>query len=163
SADEAGKVAEALLGKPLVTIQTGPAGQVVRRVLVEEGCEIARELYLGIVLDRAAARPVLMVASEGGGEIEKVAAQTPEKILKEHFDPHVGLYPYQARKLCGQLGLAAGTVKSADGFMRGLCKAFMKYDCSLLEVNPLVVTKSGGLLALDAKMTFDDNAMFRHQ
>ena len=163
SADEAFDVASRLLGKTLVTIQTGSEGKVVNKVFVEEGCEIARELYLGIVLDRAAAKPVLMVSSEGGVEIEKVAAETPEKIFKEHFMPAVGLMPFQVRKLAQALGLKGNSVRSAEKFMRALCKVFVDYDCSLVEINPLVVTKAGDLVALDAKITFDDNAQFRHK
>lgn len=163
SADEAAKVAKGLLGKSLVTIQTGPEGKTVNQVFVEEGCRIARELYLGIVLDRAAAKPVLMCSSEGGVEIEKVAAETPEKIFKEHFDPHAGLYGYQVRKLCQKLGIKGASVGSAEKFMKTLCRAYVQYDCSLVEVNPLVVTEAGELVALDAKIAFDDNAMFRHK
>ena len=163
SADEAAKVAKGLLGKKLVTIQTGPEGKTVNQVFVEEGCKIARELYLGIVLDRAAAKPVLMVSSEGGVEIEKVAAETPEKIFKEHFDPHAGLYGYQVRKLCQKLGIKGASVGSAEKFMKTLCRAYVQYDCSLVEINPLVVTEAGELVALDAKIAFDDNAMFRHK
>ncbi len=163
SADETRRVADNLLGKKLVTIQTGPAGKTINQVLVEEGCDIARELYLGIVLDRAAALPVLMVSSEGGVEIEKVAAETPDKIFKAHFDPHFGLQSYQVRNLCKKLGLASSSVRSADKFMRGLCKLYVGLDCSLAEINPLVVTGAGDLLALDAKITFDDNASFRHK
>lgn len=162
SADEAKQVASRLLGNKLVTIQTGPEGQTVNQVFVEEGCDIQRELYLGIVLDRAAAKPVLMVSSEGGVEIEKVAAETPEKIFKEHFDPAAGLQSFQVRKLCQKLGLTGPTVRSAEKFMKGLCRAFVQYDCSLAEINPLVVTGAGEMVALDAKMTFDDNALFRH-
>ncbi len=162
SADEAREVAANLLGNKLVTLQTGPEGKTVNQVYVEAGCEIARELYLGIVLDRAAAKPVLMVSTEGGVEIEKVAAETPELIHKVHFDPAVGLPSFQIRKLCWKLGLTGATVRSADKFMKALCRLFVNYDCSLLEINPLVVTKSGELVALDSKMTFDDNAMFRH-
>jgi succinyl-CoA synthetase beta subunit len=162
SADEAAQVAQALLGNRLVTIQTGPEGQVVRQVLVEQGCRIARELYLGIVLDRAAALPVMMVSTEGGVEIEKVAAETPELIHKEHFDPCQGLHAFQIRKLAARLGLTGATVRSADKFMKALCRLFAQQDCSLVEINPLVVTEDGELLALDAKMTFDDNALFRH-
>ena len=162
SREEATRVAGNLLGGKLVTIQTGPEGQTVRRVLVEEGCNIARELYLGIVLDRAAARPVLMVSSEGGVEIEKVASETPELIHKAYFDPSVGLESYQVRKLCAKLGLAGASLKNADRFMKALCQLFVKFDCSLMEINPLVVTDSGELLALDAKVNFDDNALFRH-
>ena len=163
SADEAAQVARNLLGQPLVTIQTGPEGQVVRQVLVEEGCDIARELYLGIVVDRSTAGPVLMVSSEGGVNIEEVAAETPELIYKERFDPAYGLQSFQARKLCAKLGLKGATVRSAEKFMRGLCKVFVANDCSLAEINPLVVTGGGEMLALDAKMTFDDNALFRHK
>ena len=163
SAAEAGEVAGRLLGGTLVTIQTGEAGQTVRQVLVEEGCDIARELYLGIVLDRAKAMPVLMTSQEGGVEIEKVAAETPEKIFKEHFDPHVGIESYQVRKLAQQLGLSGSSVRSADKFIKLLCRVFVDKDCSLAEINPLVVTGEGELLALDAKMTFDDNALFRHK
>lgn len=162
SADEAMHVASRLLGKRLVTLQTGDAGQTVNQVLVEEGCDIARELYLGIVMDRAAARPVLMVSSEGGVEIETVAAETPEKIFKEHFDPHVGLHGYQVRKLCARLDLTGSTVRGADRFFRGLCRVFAQYDCSMAEINPLVVTGAEDLIALDAKISFDDNALFRH-
>jgi succinyl-CoA synthetase beta subunit len=163
SADEAKTVAEQLIGKRLVTIQTGPVGKTVNRVLVEEGCDIARELYLGIVLDRAVAMPVLMVSCEGGVEIEKVAAETPQKIFKEHFDPHFGLQSYQVRKLCKKLGIESKSVRSADKFMRSLCKLFVELDCSLVEINPLVVTGDGKLLALDAKINFDDNGLFRHK
>jgi succinyl-CoA synthetase beta subunit len=162
SADEAAAVAGALLGKALVTIQTGPAGQTVRQVLVEEGCDIARELYLGIVVDRASSGPVLMVSSEGGMNIEDVAAKTPELIFKESFSPDAGLQSYQVRKLSKKLGLAAASAKSADKFMKSLCRLFVANDCSLTEINPLVVTGAGELLALDAKMTFDDNALMRH-
>jgi succinyl-CoA synthetase beta subunit len=162
SGEEAAQVAGNLLGKELVTIQTGPAGKQVNRVLVEEGCDIARELYLGIVVDRMASQPVLMVSSEGGMEIEEVAANTPELIHKEHFDSDRGLQSFQVRKLCWRLGLSGPTVRSADRFMRDLCRVFVDMDCALMEINPLVVTGAGDLLALDAKMTFDDNALFRH-
>jgi succinyl-CoA synthetase beta subunit len=163
TAEEAAKVAGALVGQPLVTIQTGPEGQTVRQVLVEEGCDIARELYLGIVIDRAAAKPVLMVSSEGGVNIEEVAAKTPHLIYKEHFDPAAGLQSYQARKLCARLGLKGTSVRSAEKLMKALCRVFVEKDCSLAEINPLVVQGNGELLALDAKMNFDDNAMFRHK
>ena len=162
SKNEASQVAGNLLGNRLVTIQTGPEGQTVKQVLVEEGCEIDRELYLGIVLDRAEKLPVLMVSTEGGMDIEKVASETPELIFKEHFDPHVGLLSYQVRKLCRRLSLTGGAVRSADRFMKALCKLFFDLDCSLVEINPLMVTKAGDLLALDAKISFDDNALFRH-
>jgi succinyl-CoA synthetase beta subunit len=163
SAKEAAQVAGNLLGQSLVTLQTGPEGQTVRQVLVEEGCNIARELYLGIVVDRASKGPVLMVSSEGGMNIEDVAAHTPELIFREPFDVDAGLYPYQARKLAARLGLTGASVRSAESFMRGLCRVFVAADCSLAEINPLVVTAAGDLLALDAKMTFDDNALFRHK
>ena len=163
SADDAATVARNLLDQPLVTIQTGPAGQTVRQVLVEEGCEIARELYLGIVVDRQTASPVLMVSSEGGMDIEEVAAHTPEKIFKDHFHPDHGLATFQARKLAAKLGLTGATsIRAAEKFMTALCRVFVNNDCSLTEINPLVVTPKGDLLALDAKMTFDDNALFRH-
>jgi succinyl-CoA synthetase beta subunit len=162
TAEEAATAAKRLLGHKLVTIQTGPDGQTVRRVLVEAGCEIARELYLGIVIDRASATPVLMASSAGGMNIEDVARETPELIFKESFDPDRGLQPYQVRKLASQLLLTGGSIRSADKFMRSLASLFVDLDCSLVEVNPLVVTKGGELLALDAKISFDDNALFRH-
>ena len=163
SADEAARVASNLLGQPLVTLQTGPDGQVVRQVLVEEGCDIARELYLGIVVDRSSHGPVLIASPEGGMNIEEVAAKTPELIFKEPFHPDSGLQSYQVRKLCKQLGLSGASLRSADKFMRDLCRVFVANDCSLVEINPLVVTGKGELLALDAKMSFDDNALFRHK
>jgi succinyl-CoA synthetase beta subunit len=162
SAAEAATVAGNLLGGLLVTIQTGPEGKTVQKVLVEEGCDIARELYLGIVVDRARSKPVLMVSSEGGVEIEKVAAETPDKIFYEPFDPHAGLDAFQARKLAARLQLKPESLRSAVQFMQGLCRVFVEKDCSLAEINPLVVTGAGELLALDAKMTFDDNALYRH-
>lgn len=163
SKEEAATVARNLIGKKLVTIQTGAEGKTVNQVFVEEGCKIARELYLGIVLDRAAAMPVLMVSSEGGVEIEKVAHETPHLIHKEHFDPHAGLYGYQVRKLCYHLGIKGASVGIAEKFMKTLCRAYVQYDCSMVEINPLVVTEAGELIALDAKIAFDDNAMFRHK
>lgn len=162
SRDEARNVAERLLGNKLVTIQTGPEGQTVRRVFVEAGCQIERELYLGIVLDRARSLPVVMASAEGGVEIEKVAAETPEKIFKEHFDPHVGLHSYQIRKLCQQLGISGKTVRSADRFLKALARVYFELDCSLMEINPLVITSEGDMVALDSKISFDDNALFRH-
>ncbi|MEZ6072173.1 MAG: ADP-forming succinate--CoA ligase subunit beta [Pirellulales bacterium] len=163
SADEARKAAENMLGRSLVTIQTGPEGQKVRQVLVEAGCDIARELYLGVVVDRAAGLPALMVSSEGGMNIEEVAANTPELIYTTHFHPDAGLQSYQVRKLAKLLGLEGPTVRAADGFMKALCRLFVDLDCSLAEINPLVVTGSGELIALDAKINFDDNALFRHK
>jgi succinyl-CoA synthetase beta subunit len=163
SAAEASGAAERILGKSLVTLQTGPVGQTVRQVLVEEGCSIARELYLGIVIDRAVAAPVIMASSEGGMNIEEVAARTPERIFKESFHPDEGLSAFQARKLAWKLGLrGGGSIRSAESFMRTLCRVFVQNDCSLVEINPLVATPSGSLLALDTKMSFDDNARFRH-
>ncbi len=159
---EAKAAAAGLLGKTLVTIQTGAEGKTVSRVLVEAGCDIARELYLGIVLDRAAAKPVLMVSTEGGVEIEKVAEETPELIHKEHFDPAFGLDAFQVRKLCKKLGIHGGAAKAAYQFMTAMCRFFVDYDCSLTEINPLVITSTGEMVALDAKITFDDNALFRH-
>ncbi|MBS0208336.1 MAG: ADP-forming succinate--CoA ligase subunit beta [Planctomycetes bacterium] len=163
SPDEAKQVAANLIGNELVTIQTGAAGQQVSQVLVEAGCKIARELYLGIVVDRGSKAPVLMVSNQGGMDIEEVAAHTPELIFKEAFDPEAGLRPYQARKLAVLLGLRGASLGHAEKFMRGLCQVFLKQDCSLLEINPLVVTDNGELIALDAKMTFDDNALYRHK
>ncbi|MCH2115404.1 MAG: ADP-forming succinate--CoA ligase subunit beta [Pirellulales bacterium] len=162
SAAEANTVATNLLGHQLVTIQTVPEGQLVRQVLVEAGCDIARELYLGLVVDRARGLPVLMVSSEGGMDIEEVAANSPELIYKEAFDPNAGLQAYQVRKLCHRLGISGKTTRSADRFMRSMCKLFVDLDCSLAEINPLVVTGDGELVALDAKMNFDDNSLFRH-
>jgi succinyl-CoA synthetase beta subunit len=163
SKEEAAAAAKGLLGNKLVTIQTGPEGQTVGRVFIEAGCKIARELYLGIVLDRSAAMPVLMVSSEGGVEIEKVAEETPEKILKEHFDPAVGLESFQVRKICKQLNITGPAMRSADAFMKSICRLYVDLDCSLLEINPLVITEDEQMIALDAKVTFDDNALFRHK
>ena len=163
SADEAASVAENLLGKELVTVQTGPEGKTVQQVLVEAGCDIARELYLGIVIDRAVGLPVLMVSSEGGVNIEEVAAATPEKILKEHFHPDEGLQTSQVESLCQRLEITDDSVASADRFMKALCKLFVDLDCSIAEINPLVVTGDGEIIALDAKINFDDNALFRHK
>ncbi len=162
SAEEAEKAAAGMLGGELVTIQTGPEGQMVRRVLVEEGCDIARELYLGIVVDRAREAAVVMASTEGGVEIERVAAETPDRIFKEYVDPATGLLGFQARKLAFQLGLDGEALKQAQRFIVGLYRAFEGTDASLAEINPLLVTKPGDVLALDAKMTFDDNALGRH-
>ncbi|OYP34599.1 ADP-forming succinate--CoA ligase subunit beta [Rhodopirellula sp. MGV] len=162
SADEARAAAEGLLGKKLVTIQTGPEGQTVNQVFVEAGCDIARELYLGIVLDRGDKKPVLMVSTEGGMEIETVAEETPELIFKEHFDPHVGLEPYQVRKLCKKLGITGAAAKAASRFMPAMCRFYVDYDCEMAEINPLVITGDDQMVALDAKITFDNNALYRH-
>jgi succinyl-CoA synthetase beta subunit len=161
SADEAEQFAKNLIGHTLVTHQTGPAGQRVSRLLIEEGLAIARELYLSIVVDRSTRKPVLMVSAAGGMDIEEVAAKTPEQIHKEFIDPAVGLVPFQARKLAFALGLSGASVGKATKMMLSLYDAFVTTDASLLEINPLIVTKDGSLLALDAKMTFDDNALYR--
>lgn len=163
SPDETERVAGEILGKKLVTHQTGPEGRVIRRVLIEEGLEAARELYLGIVIDRATARPVFMASSEGGVEIEVVATEHPERILKEFIDPAVGFQPFQARNLAFGLGLDPGLVNEATRFFSNLYRAFEATDASLAEINPFVLTRDGRLLALDAKMNFDDNALFRHK
>lgn len=162
SAQAATEAAAKMLGNHLVTIQTGPEGKRVNQVLIEAGCNIARELYLGIVLDRAAAMPVLMCSQEGGVEIEKVAHETPEKIFKEHFDPAQGIESFQVRKLCKKLGISGKSVRAADKFIKALCRMFVELDCSLMEINPLVITGEGELVALDSKINFDENAMFRH-
>ena len=163
SADEARKNAERMLGKTLVTIQTGEEGKTVGTLLVEEGLEIARELYLGVVVDRETGGPVLIASSEGGMEIEEVAKHSPEKILREPVDAVAGLYPFQATKLAFALGLEGPAIRNAQTFFPKVCRFFLDNDCSMTEINPLVVTKDGNLLALDAKVTFDDNAMFRHK
>ncbi|MGB1924991.1 MAG: ADP-forming succinate--CoA ligase subunit beta [Rubripirellula sp.] len=163
SADAVRQAAEGLIGKTLVTIQTGPEGKIVNQIFVEAGCDIARELYLGIVLDRAASKPVLMVSTEGGVEIETVAEETPELIFKEHFDPAVGLEAYQVRKLCKKLGIVGPAAKAAFRFMPAVCRFFVDYDCSLAEINPLVITGDDQMIALDAKVTFDSNALYRHK
>lgn len=162
SAEQAAQVAGNLLGQPLVTAQTGPDGHPVHRVLVEAGCDIARELYLGVAIDRATQRPTLMVSSEGGVNIEQVAAETPARIFREPFHPDTGLASFQARKLAVRLGLRGPALRAADHFMRSLCRLFVGLDCSLAEINPLVVTGDGQLLALDAKMNFDDSGLMRH-
>jgi succinyl-CoA synthetase beta subunit len=156
------ETASKILGMQLVTHQTGPAGQKVKRLLVEQGMDIARELYLGLVVDRGAGRVVVMASQEGGMEIEEVAAKTPEKILKQFVDPTVGLAAYQARNLAYGLGLTGTAAKNAVGLLLTTYKAFVELDASLLEVNPLVVLKDDRVLALDAKVTFDDNALYRH-
>ena len=163
SPTEAAEVAGNLLGHALVTIQTGPEGKTVQQVLVEAGCDIARELYLGIVIDRGCGLPVLMVSSEGGVNIEEVAATTPELIFKEHFHPDKGLQNSQVEALCSKLNISGASVKSAEQFMTSLCRLFVDLDCSIAEINPLVVTGSGDIIALDAKINFDDNALFRHK
>jgi len=160
--DEAEKLAHQMIGMTLITHQTGPEGKKVKRLLVEEALDIAKELYIGIVIDRAKESPVVMASTEGGVEIEKVAAERPELIFKEWVDPAVGFQGFQGRKLAFQLGLAGETHKQAVKFISGLYKAFQASDASLAEINPLLVTKQGQVLALDAKMNFDDNAIPRH-
>jgi len=162
SPDEARSHAEAMLGTVLRTPQTGPAGQVVRKVYVEEGCRIARELYLGMTLDRERGRVVVMASIEGGMAIEEVARTEPEKILKEAVDPLTGLLPYQARRLAFGMGLAGDTVNAFVKFALALYAAYMATDAALAEINPLVITVQGEVIALDAKMSFDDNALYRH-
>jgi succinyl-CoA synthetase beta subunit len=159
---EAFEAARKMLGMTLVTHQTGAEGRVVQRILVEQGVKIARELYLGLVIDRQSKRPVLMVSPDGGVEIEKVAEETPDRIFKAFIDPALGLQGFQARALAFSLGLSGDQLKQAVKLMMAVYQAFVATDASLLEINPLIVTGGGDLLALDAKMTFDDNALFRH-
>ena len=155
--------ARSMFDMTLVTPQTGPEGKVVKHIYIEEGCDIARELYLGILVDRAVGQPTVIASTEGGVEIEEVAARTPEKILKIAVDPGLGLMPYQARELAFGLGLEGKQVGSAVKLLMGTYDAFVATDASLVEINPLVVTVDGALVALDAKMNFDDNALFRHK
>ena len=162
SADEAQTIARQMLGMKLVTHQTGPEGREVRVLLIEEGLPIDREFYLGVVLDRVTGRLVFMASSAGGMDIEEVAASTPEKILKETIDPAVGFRPFQARKLAFGLGLQPALVNQAAKFMQSLYGAYEQMDASLLEINPFLLTKDGRLIALDAKVNFDDNALSRH-
>ena len=162
SVDEAANLAGQILGMTLVTHQTGPEGRVVRRLLIEETLPIERELYLGIVIDRAEAKPVFMASAAGGMEIEQVAAENPDAILKEYITPGLGLEAFQARKLAFQLGLKPQQINQAVQFMTGLYKAFQETDSSLMEINPFVSCIDGRLFALDAKINFDDNALFRH-
>ena len=162
SVDQAADMAGQILGMKLVTHQTGPEGRIVKRLLIEEGLDIKRELYLGVLLDRAAALPVFMASAAGGMEIEEVAKQRPEAILREHVHPGVGLQAYQARKLAFGLGLGAESLSAAVPFFQSLYRAYVESDASLVEINPCIVTGEGKLVALDAKMTFDDNALYRH-
>lgn len=161
--EEAVSFAKELIGKALVTHQTGPAGKEVKKVLVEEGCNIAKELYVGLVVDRGRQRVAVMACEEGGVEIEEVAARSPEKIIREFIDPAVGLQGFQARKLAFALNLDKALVGKAVGFFTGLYNAFVSSDCSMLEINPLVITKDLNLVALDAKISLDDNGLFRHK
>ncbi len=163
SRDEVKAVAQKLLGTTLVTHQTGPDGKEVKRVYIEQGCDIARELYLGALLDRSTGFVTMMASTEGGMDIEEVAAKTPEKIIKVAIDPVTGLQPFHARKLAFALGLEGVQIRSAVKFLQGIYKAYTDLDASLIEINPLVVTGDGELLALDAKMNFDDNALYRHK
>src|SRR3954462_5195521 len=162
TADEARELASKMLGMKLVTHQTGPEGREVRVLLIEEGLPIDKEFYLGIVLDRASGRPVFMASAAGGMDIEEVAAKTPEQIFKETIDPAVGFRPFQARKLAFSLGLPGALVSQAAKFMQTLYAAYEATDASLMEINPFLLTKDNRLIALDAKINFDDNAMFRH-
>jgi succinyl-CoA synthetase beta subunit len=161
SVEEVRQLAEQMLGMTLVTHQTGPDGRQVRRVYVEDGCEIARELYLAALIDRAASRLTLMASTEGGIDIEEVAAKTPEKIIKVAIDPAIGFQPFHGRQIAFGLGLEGRQVGKAVTFMGGVCRAFAELDASLIEINPLVVTEGGDLVALDAKMNFDGNALYR--
>ncbi len=160
--EEAHDLARKILGMTLVTPQTGPAGRLVQKVLVEEALDIARELYLGITLDRSRGLPVVMASLSGGMEIEEVAAKDANAIVREAIDPSTGMFPFQARKLAFALGLSGESFKRSVALMEALFEAYVETDASLAEINPLLVTKQGGVLALDAKMTFDDNALFRH-
>jgi succinyl-CoA synthetase beta subunit len=159
---EAENIAREMIGMTLVTPQTGPEGKLVRKILIEEALDIARELYVGIVIDRAKEAPVVMASPEGGVEIEKVAAESPELIFKEYINPGIGFLSFQARNLAFKLGLEGATFKQGVKFIRDLYKAFEATDASLAEINPLLITKQGAVLALDAKMNFDDNALPRH-
>jgi succinyl-CoA synthetase beta subunit len=160
--DEAGELASKILGMKLITHQTGPEGRIVRRLLIEETLPIEKELYLGILVDRAEGKPVFMASAAGGMDIEQVAAETPDAILKEYIDPGMGLEAFQARKIAFQLGLQGSLINPAVKFLSGLYKSFLDTDASLLEINPFITTTDGRLFALDAKVTFDDNALFRH-
>jgi succinyl-CoA synthetase beta subunit len=162
SPKEAREVASKMLGQTLVTHQTGPAGRVVNKVLVAESADIAREIYFAILLDRATAAPLIVASTEGGVEIEAVAAKSPEKIIREPIDPIAGLQPFQTRKLAKELNLESNQINKASKLFNGLFRTFIGLDCSMVEVNPLVVTTSGEVLALDAKFNFDDNALYRH-
>jgi succinyl-CoA synthetase beta subunit len=163
SLDDVRTEARRMLGMTLVTPQTGPRGKAVHRVYVEDGCDIAREIYLGMLIDRSTSRVTVMASSEGGMEIEEVAAKHPEKIIRVAIDPALGMMPFHARKIAYGLGLEGKQVGSAIKFLTAMFKAFLQLDASIVEINPLVVTKAGEVIALDAKMNFDDNALFRHK
>lgn len=161
--DEVRAYAESILGTTLVTHQTGPEGKEVKRLLIEEGCDIKKEYYVGLVLDRATSQVVLMASEEGGTEIEEVAEKTPEKIFKEYIDPAVGLQGFQARRIAFNINIPKELVGQAVKFMMGLYRAFIEKDCSIAEINPLVTTGDGKVMALDAKLNFDSNALYRHK
>lgn len=163
NSDEVREYASEILGKVLVTHQTGPEGKEVKRLLIEEGCDIRKEYYVGVVVDRATGRVVMMASEEGGTEIEEVAAATPEKIFKEIIDPAVGLQVFQARRLAYAINIPSELVNKAAKFMLALYEAFVDKDCSIAEINPLVVTGDGNVMALDAKLNFDSNALYRHK
>src|SRR5580700_4287570 len=163
NAVQAAEFARQILGMTLVTHQTGPEGRLVKRLLIEETLPIERELYLGIVLDRGQGEPVFMASAAGGMEIEEVAAKTPELILKEAFDPGMGLQPFQSRKLAFGIGVPAASVNAAAAAMGALARAYVAMDCSLAEINPFILTKDGKVYALDAKINFDDSALYRHK
>jgi succinyl-CoA synthetase beta subunit len=162
SAEKAKEIAQKILGNLLVTHQTGPEGKIVKTLFITEGLDYKKELYLGILLDRSVSKNVIMVSTEGGVEIEKVASETPEKIIKEWIDPSIGLQAYQARKLAFALGLEGNAFKNFIPFIKSLYKAYEETDASMLEINPLVITNDDKVVALDAKMNFDDNALYRH-
>lgn len=161
--DEVRTYASEILGKTLVTHQTGPEGKEVKRLLIEEGCDIKKEYYVGLVLDRSTSQVVLMASEEGGTEIEEVAAKTPEKIFKEYIDPIVGLTAFQARRIAFNINIPAKLVNKAANFMLGLYRVYIEKDCSIAEINPLVVTGDGNVMALDAKLNFDSNALYRQK
>ncbi|TXL67667.1 ADP-forming succinate--CoA ligase subunit beta [Cerasibacillus terrae] len=161
--DEVRTYADEILGKVLVTPQTGPEGKEVKRLYIEQGCDIKKEYYLGLVLDRASSRVVMMASEEGGMDIEEVAATNPEKIFKEAIDPVVGLMPYQARRLAFNINIPEESISQAVKFMMGLYNVYVEKDCSIAEINPLVVTGDGDVMALDAKLNIEDNALFRQK
>jgi len=163
SVDDVAATAKKMLGMNLVTHQTGPQGRIVKRVYIEEGCDIKRELYLGVLLDRQTSRITFMASTEGGMDIEEVAHKTPEKITRVAVDPAAGMQPFHARRIAYALGLEGDQVKSATKFLHALYRAYTELDASLLEINPLVITGKGDVIALDAKMNFDDNALYRHK
>ena len=160
--NEVESYAKEILGKTLITHQTGPEGKVVKRLLIEEGCDIKKEYYIGLVRDRVTSRVVLMASEEGGTEIEEVAAKTPEKIFKEIIDPAIGLASFQARRIAFNINIPKELINQAVNFMMGLYNAFIEKDCSIAEINPLVITGDGKVMALDAKLNFDDSALYRH-